>query len=72
MISPDQEYHPDFGELPQSKGVPKGLLVTVAIGVVIIFLIGAGVVLNSSSGPHMWPSMTTLREPLHNGPNAPH
>lgn len=57
------DYHPHFGELPKSTGVPRGLAVTVAVGVVMIFLIGAGVVLLSGWGHH-WPSLTTLRVPL--------
>ncbi len=61
MDSERDEYHPDFGQLPKSKGVPRGLLITVGIGLVMIFLIAAGVVLLSGYG-HMWPSMTTLRE----------
>jgi hypothetical protein len=63
MIAKEREYHPHFGEVPQSKGVPTGLLLTVAIGIAVIFAIGAGVIVNSHYG-HMWPSMTTLREPL--------
>lgn len=57
------EYHPHFGRLPKSTGVPRGLAITVAVGMVIIFLIGAGVILNSGWG-HRWPSITTLRVPL--------
>lgn len=63
MIAKEREFHPHFGEVPQSKGVPLGLLVTVAVGIVVIFLIGAGVIVNSHYG-HMWPSTTTLREKL--------
>ena len=64
MDSRHDDFHPDFGELPQSKGLPRSLIVAVAVGVAIIFLIGAGVALTSSYGPHMWPSIRTLREPL--------
>lgn len=63
MDSRRDEYHPHFGELPKSTGVPRGLAITVSVGIVIIFLIGAGVVLLSGHG-HMWPSLTTLRETL--------
>ncbi|MGH7738150.1 MAG: hypothetical protein ACREMP_09840 [Candidatus Tyrphobacter sp.] len=57
------DYHLDFSEVPESKGIPRGIVLTVAIGFVVIFLIGAGVVLLSGHG-HMWPALTTLREPL--------
>jgi hypothetical protein len=63
METRHDDYHPEFGELPKSQGMPRSLSITVAIGVVIIFLIGAGVILMSGHG-HMWPSVTTLREPL--------
>ncbi len=59
----DENIHPDFGEVPKSKGVPRSLIVVVGIGLVMMFLIAAGVVLLSGYG-HMWPSVTTLREPL--------
>jgi hypothetical protein len=57
------EYHPHFGERPKSTGVPLGLSIVVAIGVIMIFAIGAGVVLNSGWGHH-WPAIQTLRVPL--------
>ena len=57
------DYHPHFGERPKSTGVPLGLSVAIAIGVIMIFAIGGGVILLSGYG-HMWPSITTLREPL--------
>lgn len=57
------DYHPEFGDLPKSQGMPRSLSITVAIGVVIIFAIGAGVILMSRYGHH-WPSVTTLRVPL--------
>lgn len=65
MIAKEREFHPHFGEVPQSKGVPTALLVTVIVGIIVIFAIGGGVIVNSHYG-HMWPSMTTLREPLKN------
>jgi len=63
MLDRHDDYHPEFGGLPESQGMPRSLSITVAIGVVIIFLIGAGVILMSGHG-HRWPSITTLREPL--------
>ncbi len=64
MIAKDRgEFHPDFGEVPQSKGVPTALIVCVIVGVIIIFAVAAGVVLTSGHG-HMWPATSTLREPL--------
>ena len=58
MIS--EEYHPDFGELPKSKGIPTALVVSIIVGVIMIFAIGAGVVLMSGYGHH-WPYLTNLR-----------
>jgi hypothetical protein len=63
VIAGDREFHAEFGEVPKSKGVPRSLLIAVGIGIVMIFLIGAGVVLNSSYGHH-WPWNKNLTEPL--------
>ncbi|HEY9084984.1 MAG TPA: hypothetical protein VIN40_03470 [Candidatus Tyrphobacter sp.] len=65
LIESEHDVHPDFGQVPRSKGVPRSLLVAVAIGIVMIFGVGAGVILTSVHG-HMWPSNSTLREPLQN------
>lgn len=57
------DYHPHFGERPKSTGVPLGVTVSVAIGVIMIFAIAGGVILLSGWGHH-WPSVSTLRVPL--------
>lgn len=58
MISKQREFHADFGEIPQSKGVPKALLASVAIGLIMMFGVAAGVVLTAGHGR---PSISTLR-----------
>ncbi|HUY40980.1 MAG TPA: hypothetical protein VMV82_05375 [Candidatus Dormibacteraeota bacterium] len=63
LIADEYEFHPDFGRVPQSKGVPRSLIIAVGVGLIMIFSIAAGVILLSGYG-HMWPSVTTLREPL--------
>lgn len=62
MIVRDDEYL-DFSKVPESRGIPGALYRVVAIGVLIIFAIGASVCLLSGYGHH-WPSETTLRVPL--------
>jgi hypothetical protein len=62
MIVSDDEYL-DFKNVPESKGIPPILYRTAAIGLVIIFLIGASVCLMSGYGHH-WPANTTERVPL--------
>jgi hypothetical protein len=64
MIVRDDEYL-DFSKVPESRGVPSGLYRVVAIGLLMIFAIGAAVVLLSGYGHH-WPANTTLRVPLNN------
>jgi hypothetical protein len=64
MIVPDSEYL-DFSQVPQSKGVPKSIAYSVAIGLIMIFAIGASVVLLAGTGHH-WPASTTMRVPLGN------
>ncbi len=64
MIVRDDEYL-DFGRVPESRGIPPGLVRTAAIGLVIIFAIGASVCLLSGYGHH-WPAATTQRVPLNN------
>ncbi|MGA8796405.1 MAG: hypothetical protein WB526_04960 [Candidatus Cybelea sp.] len=64
MIVSDDEYL-DFTSVPESKGIPPALYRVVAVGLVIIFLIGASVCLMSGFGHH-WPANTTLRAPLNN------
>jgi hypothetical protein len=62
MIVRDDEYL-DFSKVPESRGVPTALYRVVAVGLLVIFAIGAFVVLMSGYGHH-WPSNTTLRVPL--------
>jgi hypothetical protein len=64
MIVRDDEYM-DFSKVPESRGVPGGLYRVVAIGLLVIFAIGASVVLLSGYGHH-WPADTTIRVPLNN------
>jgi hypothetical protein len=64
MIVRDDEYL-DFTSVPESKGIPPSLVRVAAVGLVIIFLIGAAVCLMSGFGHH-WPADTTLRVPLNN------
>lgn len=49
--------------VPRSKGIPKAVTIAIAIGVVVIFAIGAFVVKISDYG-HQWPSSQSLRIPL--------
>jgi hypothetical protein len=64
MIVSDDEYL-DFSRVPESRGIPPALLRVVAVGLVIIFAIGASVCLLSGYGHH-WPADTTIRVPLNN------
>ncbi|MBV8067531.1 MAG: hypothetical protein JO113_06115 [Candidatus Eremiobacteraeota bacterium] len=64
MIIRDDEYL-DFSKVPESLGIPPFLYRVVAIGLLIIFAIGASVCLLSGYGHH-WPSDTTIRVPLNN------
>lgn len=64
MIVDEHEYL-DFSKVPESRGVPPFLYRVVAIGILVIFAIGASVVLMSGYGHH-WPAETTLRVPLTN------
>lgn len=64
MIVRDDEYL-DFSKVPESRGVPTALYRVVAVGVLIIFAIGASVVLMAGYGHH-WPADTTMRAPLNN------
>jgi hypothetical protein len=62
-ISSYIDIHPDFGDVPQSKGVPSLVHIASVVGLLIIFLIGAAVVLNAGFG-HQWPSQHTTRTDL--------
>lgn len=64
MIVRDDEYL-DFTRVPESKGIPPGLVRVALVGLLIIFAIGASVCLMSGYGHH-WPADTTLRVPLNN------
>ncbi len=57
-------YDPVDGRgVPQSKGIPVAVRIAAAIGIVVIFVIGAFVVKISGYG-HQWPSSQSLRIPL--------
>jgi len=57
----------DFTYVPQSKGLGRGTIVILAIGLLIIFAIGGSVAFLSGYG-HMWPSNTSMRMNLGNMP----
>lgn len=67
-ISDYGDVHPDFGTIPQSKGVPNIVFVAAVIGAIVIFMIGGAVILNSGFGRD-WPSMSTTRIPLGSMPS---
>ena len=52
--------HPNFKRVPASKGVPITVHIVTLLGLVVIYIIGGAVVLNSSYG-HAWPSENTQR-----------
>jgi hypothetical protein len=62
MIVRDDEYL-DFSKVPESRGMPSALYRIVIIGLLLIFAIGASVVLESGYGHH-WPANTTMRVQL--------
>jgi hypothetical protein len=62
VIVRDDEYL-DFSKVPESRGIPDSLYRLTAVGLLIIFAIGAYVCLMAGYGHH-WPSDTTLRVPL--------
>ena len=64
----EKDMHPDFGEMPASKGVPLVVKVAATVGIIMIFCIGGWVVLASSYG-HLWPANHTLRADLGSRPN---
>ncbi len=55
--------------VPVSRGVPTAVRIAILIGAIIIFAVGADVVLNASYG-HQWPANKTLRLPLSSGPGV--
>ncbi len=62
MIVSDNEYL-DFSRVPQSRGIPKAIVYAVAVGLVVIFAIGASCCLLSGYG-HKWPATSTMRVDL--------
>ncbi len=50
----------DFSSVPQSGGIPKSVVALVVFGVIAVFSIGAGVILNAGFH-HVWPSLESLR-----------
>lgn len=57
----------DFNYVPQSRGIGRSTLTILAIGIVMIFVIG-GLAATMSGYGHMWPSTTTMRMNLGNMP----
>jgi hypothetical protein len=53
----------DFTYVPESKGIGRGTTVILVIGLLMIFTMG-GLSAFLSGWGHMWPSNTTLRDPL--------
>jgi hypothetical protein len=53
----------DSRGVPISKGIPSIVHIAGMIGVVVIFAIGASVMLTSGWG-HMWPASSTQRDSL--------
>lgn len=62
-ISSYTDIHPDFGDVPQSKGVPLLVHIGSVVGLLVVFTIAAAVVLNSGFG-HQWPPQETQRTNL--------
>jgi hypothetical protein len=62
MIVRDDEYL-DFSQVPESRGIPKGLHYLFFFGLACIFAIGGATCWLSGYGHH-WPSTATLRVPL--------
>jgi hypothetical protein len=56
----EQQDHIDFSTVPQSKGLGRGTLVLLIVGVIAIFAIGGASAFSSGYG-HMWPSTHTER-----------
>ena len=50
----------DFSSVPQSGGIPTSVVALVIFGVIAVFSIGAGVILNAGFH-HVWPSLESLR-----------
>ncbi len=63
IFTTHREFHPEFGEIPKTKGVPRSLVLAVTIGIIMIFLIGAGAALTSHYGHH-WPWTKNFTIPL--------
>jgi hypothetical protein len=53
----------DFTSVPASQGLGRGTIVVLVIGLLMIFAMG-GMSAFFSGYQHMWPSNTTLRDPL--------
>ena len=62
MIVPEEEYL-DFSRVPQTRGVPKVLVVSGLVGLLMIFAIGAASCLYSGYGHH-WPMANSMRVDL--------
>ena len=62
MILPDEEYL-DFSRVPQSRGVPKVLVVSGLVGIVMIFAIG-GATIRQAGYSHHWPWTASMRVDL--------
>lgn len=62
MIASEEEYL-DFSRVPQTRGVPKVLVISGLVGLLMIFMIGAASCLFSGYGHH-WPATSSMRVDL--------
>jgi hypothetical protein len=66
----EQQGYIDFSHVPQSKGITPIVQWVLYVGIVGIFIIGGfSAFLADEGNRHMWPSDTTMREPLGSMPS---
>ncbi len=56
----ESQDHIDFNYVPQSKGLGKGTMVVLFVGIAMIFAIG-GLAIGFAYYGHMWPSPHSMR-----------
>jgi len=56
----------DFTTIPESKGIPRAVIVLALIGVVGVFIIGGAVAFSAAHG-HVWPALQSMRIDLTKG-----
>lgn len=62
-LVPEHEFHPHFGELPKSAGLPPIVQWGGFVGIIMIFIMGF-LSFRFSGYNHVWPSEQTQRVPL--------